>query len=44
MRRALIYILGRYCEARADRALQRYFVLRERAEKFFRRLDRGGHD
>ena len=42
VRRAVIYILGRYCEVRADRALQRYFALREAAEKFFRRLDRGG--
>lgn len=42
MRRAVIYILGRYCEVRADRALQRYFALREAAEKFFRRLDGGG--
>ena len=39
--RALTYILARFYEARAARALQAYFGLTARAEKFYRRLDGG---
>jgi hypothetical protein len=39
--RAVTYIIARFYEARAARALQAYFALSQRAEKFFRRLDGG---
>lgn len=41
--RVVVYLCARFCEARAARALQAYFALTERAEKFYRRLD-GGAD
>jgi hypothetical protein len=39
--RLLIYLAARLCEARAQRALARYFALKARAEEFFLRLDGG---
>jgi hypothetical protein len=38
--RTLTYILARFYEARALRALRRYLTLKTQAQKFFSRLDR----
>lgn len=38
MRRALIYIAGRWYEARSNRAFTRARKLKKRAEKFFHAL------
>jgi hypothetical protein len=39
--RAITYIVARFYEARAARALRAYFRLTQKAEKFFHRLDGG---
>lgn len=39
--RPFSYLVARWYEARAARALRSYFALTEKAEKFFRRLDGG---
>lgn len=38
MRRIYWHLMGRFYEARADRALSIHFALKEKAEKFFRRI------
>lgn len=39
MKRILWHVLGRFYEARADRAFNRYLILRKKAEKYFRLFD-----
>ena len=39
MRRAWWHICGRFFEVRAERALKKYHQLKEKAGKYFSRLD-----
>lgn len=44
MNRLLNHVMGRFCEARAGRALRRYHRLKSLSEKFFRRIPRIDRD
>lgn len=41
MRRIWWHVAGRFCEVRSQRAFRKYLVLKEKAEKFFQRVERG---
>lgn len=44
MHRLLNYVLGRFYEARAGRALNRYHQLKSISEKFFRKVPRAARE